>query len=150
MWIIVELVFHCCTLLRADIAFVYPKDSPVIRFGAEYLESALKQTGQAVMVFDPEVTNLHQEVQVFIRIDPYMTGTDNKPLPEQSYRMTQTSSPRITRLDLIAPDVVGAMYATMDLAEQVGAGKPLMEIADQISIPRLAFRAIKFNLPWDS
>jgi hypothetical protein len=44
-------------------------------------------------------------------------------------------------------DPVGVMYGLLDVKEQIEFGLPLSNKAEE---PELSFRAIKFNLPWDS
>ncbi len=45
-------------------------------------------------------------------------------------------------------DPVGVMYGLLDVKEQLANGKNRVEKADEA--PRFPFRALKFNLPWDS
>ena len=122
----------------------------MVAFGVERLTGALKEAGQAVTPADPPGENLSEGVQVVVRIDPYLTGADNRPLAAESYRIPRSSKPKLTRIELAATDAAGAAYAAMDLAEQVRCGTALTAIADKTASPRVAFRAIKFNLPWDS
>ena len=134
----------------ADVAVVAPKDSPNVAFGVARLAAALKEAGQGVVLVDPPGENLTQPVQIVLRIDPYLTGADNRPLAAESYRITRSSQPKLTRIAAAGTDAAGASYAAMDLAEQVRCGTALTAITDKTVSPRLAFRAIKFNLPWDS
>ncbi len=49
---------------------------------------------------------------------------------------------------IIAQDDAGAMYGLLELAEQLEMSQSLKNIEDKSINPKLAFRAIKFNLPW--
>ena len=49
-----------------------------------------------------------------------------------------------------AIDETGAMYGTMELAEQIQITGGLEYVTDKAQNPRFPFRAIKFNLPWSS
>jgi hypothetical protein len=100
-----------------------PKDGPVVAFGVERLAAALKEAGQAVTLVDPPGENLSQAVQIVLRVDPYLTGADKQPLTAESYRISRSSKPRLTRIEMIASDAAGASYAAMDLAEQVRCGR---------------------------
>ena len=53
-------------------------------------------------------------------------------------------------LAIIGADVAGAMYGGLALAEDVRFGTPLDAVEAREENPRVGFRAIKFNLPWDS
>ncbi|MGI9174385.1 MAG: hypothetical protein ACR2GR_03575, partial [Rhodothermales bacterium] len=53
-------------------------------------------------------------------------------------------------LAVIGADAAGAMYGGLALAADVRAGTPLEAVEAQEENPRVGFRAIKFNLPWDS
>jgi hypothetical protein len=51
---------------------------------------------------------------------------------------------------ILAADNTGAMYGFMDVAEQLQMGKTLKTIGEKSVNPRVLFRAIKFDLPWNS
>ena len=102
----------------ADVAVVAPKDSPNVAFGVARLAAALKEAGQGVVLVDPPGENLTQPVQIVLRIDPYLTGADKKPLAAESYRITRSSQPKLTHIAAAGTDAAGASYAAMDLAEQ--------------------------------
>ena len=54
------------------------------------------------------------------------------------------------RVSVIASDQTGAMYGILDLAEQLQMGKTISTVNEKSINPKFPFRAIKFNLPWDS
>ncbi len=54
------------------------------------------------------------------------------------------------KVSVIASDQTGAMYGILDLAEQFEMGKTISTVEEKSINPKFAFRAIKFNLPWDS
>lgn len=149
-WIAWMAVLGLAATAGADVAVVAPKGNPMVAFGVERLAEALKETGQAAMPVDPPGENLPQAVQIVLRIDPYLTGADNRPLAAESYRISRSSTPKLTRIELTATDASGASYAAMDLSEQIRCGVKLTAVMDKVASPRVAFRAIKFNLPWDS
>ncbi|MEW9856402.1 glycoside hydrolase family 20 zincin-like fold domain-containing protein [Novosphingobium sp. M1R2S20] len=47
-------------------------------------------------------------------------------------------------------DGAGLIYGALSLAEQIGNGTALDRLSSAEEAPALPFRAIKFNLPWDS
>ena len=53
-------------------------------------------------------------------------------------------------LAVVGADAAGVMYGGLALAADVRAGTPLDAVEAREENPRVGFRAIKFNLPWDS
>ena len=51
---------------------------------------------------------------------------------------------------VISSDQTGVMYGLMDLAEQLQMGKRIETVIEKTINPKLKFRGIKFNLPWNS
>ena len=47
-------------------------------------------------------------------------------------------------------DERGLLYGSFSLAKELANGVPLGQISDRSETPHLPFRAIKFNLPWDT
>jgi hypothetical protein len=68
-------------------------------------------------------------------------------LKAEGFQLKRTGK---NKLAVIAKDTAGAMYGLLELAEQLQTKKTLNAIEEKISNPKLAFRAIKFNLPWMS
>lgn len=52
------------------------------------------------------------------------------------------------QVNLIGGDAIGLMYALLHVRDQLEAGKT--DIPEAEESPRFTFRAVKFNLPWDS
>jgi hypothetical protein len=69
-------------------------------------------------------------------------------LGRESYDLRWTSPARTTAT-VVAGDAIGAMYGLQTLAAQLHAGNPATRV-DETGRPAHAFRAIKFNLPWDA
>lgn len=55
-----------------------------------------------------------------------------------------------TGLTITGSDRAGLMYGILDLKEKISFSRDLDEINETTREPNLPFRAIKFNLPWDS
>ncbi len=70
-----------------------------------------------------------------------------KAIKSEGYATRKISDEKIS---VIASDQTGAMYGLLDLAEQFQMGKTLATIDEKSINPEFPFRAIKFNLPWDS
>jgi hypothetical protein len=54
------------------------------------------------------------------------------------------------KLAILSTDQTGAMYGIMDVAEQLQMGQNIATISEKTIQPKLTFRGIKFNLPWNS
>jgi hypothetical protein len=65
----------------------------------------------------------------------------------EGFRIARVGGERPTVL-VLARDAGGAMYGTLDVAEQVRVHGGLEGIEERTENPRVAFRAVKFNLPW--
>lgn len=65
----------------------------------------------------------------------------------EGFRIVRVARPR-RMLAVVAPDASGAMYGTLDVAEQLRMRGRLELVAEKRVAPRLSFRAVKFNLPW--
>ncbi|MDB5115154.1 MAG: hypothetical protein JWQ79_646 [Mucilaginibacter sp.] len=68
-----------------------------------------------------------------------------KPLAAEGFRIIRKGEQVI----VVGADEKGAMYGTLDIAEQLSAnGDDLKLVKEKKEEPRLSFRAIKFNLPF--
>lgn len=54
------------------------------------------------------------------------------------------------RAAILSIDQTGAMYGIMDIAEQLNMGRTVSTFIEKTINPKLKFRGIKFNLPWNS
>ncbi|MBW3630507.1 MAG: hypothetical protein KY464_14575, partial [Gemmatimonadetes bacterium] len=67
----------------------------------------------------------------------------------EGFRIVRATAPS-PALIVLAPDPVGAMYGVLEVAEQARTGGGLAAVREESATPALAFRAIKFNLPWSA
>ena len=54
------------------------------------------------------------------------------------------------KINVTGGDERGLIYGSLSIVEDIGNGIPLRKINARHESPKLLFRAIKFNLPWDS
>ncbi|MBV5349514.1 hypothetical protein JZU61_07710, partial [bacterium] len=69
---------------------------------------------------------------------------DSTSLKPEAYRIVSKNN----LVAITGGDAVGLMYGLLEVKDQLKAGK--VSIASKEESPNLMFRAIKFNLPWDS
>jgi hypothetical protein len=72
------------------------------------------------------------------------TRLDSVNLVKEAYRITVNNN----IVEVTGGDAVGLMYGLLEVKNQLKAGKRTIESKEES--PNLSFRAIKFNLPWDS
>jgi hypothetical protein len=69
---------------------------------------------------------------------------DSVNLKSEAYKVVSQNN----RVEVTGGDAVGLMYGLLEVKNQLKAGKRTVEIKEEA--PNLMFRAIKYNLPWDS
>ncbi|UCD51084.1 MAG: hypothetical protein JSW27_00325 [Phycisphaerales bacterium] len=140
---------------RADVRIGYPADSPQVNFAVSRLAEALRQVNAEPV--------LHDLADPGDR-DVYIVADDTHAVPVPEAFQALGDSPvkaegfQLARRDLggrsvvcvIGRDATGAMYGTLDLAEQILMRRRLGGVEGKVCDPRFAFRAIKFNLPWSA
>ena len=59
-------------------------------------------------------------------------------------------SPEGKKITIVGGDATGLIYGTLSLAEDFRNGVSIQNIKKRSEAPRLAFRGIKYDLPWDT
>jgi hypothetical protein len=148
------IVSSCFTPLFADTIDVMGRqDSRVMNYGYTRLKEALATQGHTLQNHSCEADISGQIAVVDRREDAEAVGLigalANNPGPE-GYSILRMHWRGKNTLVLAGGDERGAMYGLLDIAEQIGFGKTLDAIVERTERPRVAFRAIKYNLPWFS
>jgi hypothetical protein len=140
--------------VRSEVCVIYQTDSPMLNFAAEKLQEALERTAQKVIHRDLAGANIAGDVFIAAGSDQrkILEKIIDKPLAytalkEGGFEIVRTPENTIY---VLGADHAGAMYGTLDLAEQIAAGKSLEKVGPKTTSPNFEFRAIKFNLPWYS
>ena len=84
---------------------------------------------------------------VFSDVNPDITiriSIDSLKLKPEAYKIVSKAKV----VEVMGGNNVGLMYGLLEVENQLKAGKKIIEEKEES--PNLAFRAIKFNLPWDS
>ncbi len=132
---------------------VYDAAVKPIAFAAADLEAALEQKGFAVSVAAPDALS-RQTTPVQIVIGTRAAAPVGAPsvpaATSQAYGIRRSSAGPATRWWAIGADAAGAMYAGLELAEDVRIAGDLSKTVDRDVTPAIASRGIKFNIPLDA
>ncbi|WP_372948979.1 glycoside hydrolase family 20 zincin-like fold domain-containing protein [Mariniphaga sp.] len=105
-------------------------EMPQVIYAAEKIKTLQKTNA---IVFDESNADL-----------TIQTRLDSVNLVKEAYRITVNND----IVEVTGGDAVGLMYGLLEVKNQLKAGKTTIESKEES--PNLSFRAIKFNLPWDS
>lgn len=124
------LFFILCPLIGLSQKIVYDHASPQAAYAAGRLQKALATTTAAYTI------------QLSI----------DSSLQAESYTIQSVSATggAASTLTITGGDARGLIYGSLSLAESIGNGVQLQQIAPSSEHPHLPFRAIKFDLPWDT
>ncbi len=141
--LILCLLSACSNRQQHIILKVYcPHDNPQISLG-------LIKLGEASSV---EKTQDAADADILILLSEDLSSKHNlqkeyKTITTEGFSLKKISRKKVA---LLATDNTGAMYGLMELAEQLEMKGSLKKIIEKSVNPKYLFRAIKFNLPWNS
>ena len=149
------LVGPFSSTVRASVRIGYPTDCPQVSFAVGELSEVLRQNGATPVLCDLADPGDKHIVIVAGRkqgslLPRELAGSASPAIGPQGFQIVRGERNDTSVLCVIASDETGAMYGTLDLAEQVRLTKGLDHVRERVSNPRFPFRAIKFNLPWSS
>ncbi len=155
--LLVSLVyFAIAAAVRADVSIAYRTDCPQLNFAVSRLEEALRRSGQTPAIYDlaesdgKDILILADETEAVFLPDSATEATINDKIKEDGFQIAWLRPGETDVLCVMARNQTGAMYGTLDLAEQIQTNNGLKNVEQKLSNPRFEFRAIKFNLPWSS
>lgn len=114
------------------VRLVYDKASPQANYAAEKLE-------KSIMVKGYTITNSQAAIVITL-------STNSRQLGEEAYQIQANGS----KIAVTGGDSRGMIYGSLSLAEAVRNGGRLEAVKSISEAPHYAFRAIKFDLPWDT
>jgi hypothetical protein len=150
MWFVIT------PMTRADISIAYRTDCPQLNFAVSRLEQALQQVKETLVVCDlaepddKDILILSDETDAVFLPDSATETAISHRIKEEGFQIARSRSANKDIICIIARNETGAMYGTLDLADQIRLNNGLNNVEEKISNPRFEFRAIKFNLPWSS
>lgn len=130
-------------LIITFIAFVYSSNSQTVRL--QYDESspqAKYASGMLRKCLEKKGYTVNEKQAAFI-IDLVVNAQD---LKSEAYAIL----PENNKITIKGGDGSGIIYGSFSLAEDVRNGVMLQYIKSRSESPKVAFRAIKFDLPWDT
>ncbi|WP_284646505.1 alpha-glucuronidase family glycosyl hydrolase [Paenibacillus silviterrae] len=135
------------------IAVAFRQDSPRVCFAVRKLREAIEGTGAIAEYLQLEDAAAKADIII-------VTGTDeasalNGMMPDsalgpEGFEIRRSFYQGKSTLFIMALDESGAMYGTLELAEQLRLHEGIELVPNSVKNPRFPFRAIKFNLPWSS
>jgi Glycosyl hydrolase family 20, domain 2 len=135
------LLFFLPFLAGAQVSIVFDQHLAPVAFGVNRLEEALKKSGLKVQKTAAQPALSRENIIIRVMIPPA-----DPALQKEGYRIHY----RDKTLLISAIDAAGAMYGTLDVAEQIKMGRAWQTLTSKKVNPRLTVRALKFNLPWSS
>jgi len=141
--LILIFLISCSTKQSPEILKVYwQTDIPQQSFGIGKLNEVLStESVTALEEADLLIVSSEELSKAYDLISEY------KAIGPEGYSIKKLSGKKVA---VISSDPAGSMYSILDIAEQLQMGKTLKTIEEKSINPKLPFRAIKFNLPWNS
>lgn len=128
-------------VLYARLTVAFDLNNQPIVFSVSRMEAALKQSGEQVQKSALQAGSANADIIISI-------VSDNKNLSPQKEGYDIHYQNKVLLISAI--DAAGAMYGTLDAAEQIRMGKTWKNITAKKVNPHFTIRALKFNLPWSS
>ncbi len=123
--------------------FLFSFTNPVVTIRLD-IKSTSPQVQYAVKKIQ-ELTKTNAVVISDVNSDfTIRTSIDSVKLKPEAYKIVSNGK----LVEVFGGNNVGIMYGLLEVANQLKAGKKIIESKEES--PNLTFRAIKFNLPWDS
>ena len=127
---------------RENLTVYYRHEIPQQNFAISRLEKVLHITEET----NPDKANI-TVISTEELSQKYNLLNEYKSLTSEGYAIKKISPEQVA---VIATDATGAMYGLLDITEQLQMGKTIRSLEEKSISPKLLFRAIKFNLPWNS
>ncbi|MGZ5134067.1 MAG: glycoside hydrolase family 20 zincin-like fold domain-containing protein [Flavitalea sp.] len=130
---LISILLGCfSSAFSQPVKIVYDKASPQSKYAADMLEKALISKGY-------RLNNTKADIVITLSMNA-------KQLGEEAYAIRADNK----RLTVTGGDKRGMIYGSLSLAEEVRNGSRLENIKSRSEKPNYSFRAIKFDLPWDT
>jgi hypothetical protein len=135
------------------IAVAFRHNSPKLIFAVGKLKHAIEGTGEIAKYMQLEDAAANADIIIVSGADEAATFFGIMPdgtLGPEGFEIHRSQYQGKSKLFVMALDESGAMYGTLELAEQIRLYEGIERVPNSVKNARFPFRAIKFNLPWSS
>ena len=138
--------------LVAQVILAYDTGQEPIAYAAAKLRQALVEEGQSLTTYHLSQLSAVPDIGVVTKgavpavLSALVTQQELAAIPPEGYRRRWINGGK--NLLLLAADAVGAEYGLLELAEVVQTQGNYRMLPDKAVDPSLAYRIVKFNLPW--
>lgn len=115
-----------------SVSLLYDHALPQTKYAAQMVEKSLLERGYSLK-------ETPSDYVISLAVNAGKLGSEAYAIVPEGKKITITGG-----------DERGLIYGSLSLAEDLKNGIPLQKIKARSESPNLPFRAIKFNLPWDS
>ncbi len=130
--IVISFALIYKTAFAQSISLFYNEMSPQENYAAKELRQSLTELGF-------KFKNENSDYSIILKID-------SKQLEKESYQI----NPENKKIIITGGDERGVIYGSFSLIEDLRDLKSIQKIKSKSETARLHFRAIKFDLPWDT
>jgi hypothetical protein len=114
------------------VSIQYDKSSPQAKYAVEILKLSTLKRGYILNDAEPDY-------QIVLQLNASSLG-------KEAYNL----SPEGKKITIEGGDGTGLIYGTLSLVEDFRNGTSIQNIKKRTEAPKLAFRGIKYDLPWDT
>jgi len=135
------------------IRILFRNGSPGLNFAIQKLSQSLTELGETLEIRNFVDESEAPDVGIAMSREEALSLyglTIDPSIGSEGFEIRRATFHDQSMLVVLAPDESGAMYGTLELAEQLQIHGKLSEIPECTKTPKFSFRALKFNLPWSS
>ncbi|MBP6386135.1 MAG: hypothetical protein KA313_05190 [Pseudarcicella sp.] len=125
------LACNISNVLASNFSISIPENPKKIPYAVSKLKEALLKNNHTLTLKKPQ-----ENADIIVR--------QNTNLEKEGFELKNTNS----SIQIFAPDEQGMMYGILELARQLRLGGNMSTIRPVSVLPKMHFRAIKFNLPY--
>ena len=149
--IFIALVFlsgSCQDKLKGELQICFDVSSEILSYGGRTLDSELNNFNLAT--YGTDLTEV--DADIFVLTSGLALGTEHQNILSRHLAGIKDDGYKIVtetqKVYIIAKNEKGGLYGMMDMLEQLQKTSNIDHIQSKEINPALAFRGIKFNLPW--
>ncbi len=151
LWVFVFFII-AYTGVVAQVTLAYDTGEEPVSYAVGKLQQALVEKGESLATYHINQLSSLPDICVVMkgaipeRLSAYVSTQDFEALQAEGYQRRWINQGK--NLLILSVDAVGAEYGLLELAEVVQTRGNYHSLADKTVNPSLAYRIVKFNLPW--